>query len=286
MKAIVAGCFVPLCAVVLLAQGPPPDGGRFGGPRGLEGPGGFAGRGGLLGAGPGSREVVTNAPYSAVETVSRQQTLVNGNSISTRSQSNVSRDSAGRVRTEETITPPASSGKSAFTVVTIFDPVAGYRYVLDSSSMIARQSPLPKSNRPAPTTSGTPTASARPAARTRPNTASVELSAQSINNENSKGKQVSETIPAGAIGNAQAIQVVRTSWISTDLNVPVQIKTVDPRNGTSEMDLTNIVHSEPNPSLFVVPPGYTVQQGGGRGPGGGGPRGGGRRAPTTGTTAQ
>jgi hypothetical protein len=59
--------------------------------------------------------------------------------------------------------------------------------------------------------------------------------------------------------------------------VPVQIKTSDPRNGTSDMELTNIAQSEPSPSLFVVPAGYTVQQGGGRGPGG--PRGGGRRGP-------
>ena len=283
MKAILAGCFVPLCAVVLLAQGP--GGGRFGGPRGLEGVAGFAGRGGLLGAGPGSPAIVTNAPYSAVETVTRQQTLANGNSISTRAQSNVYRDSAGRIRTEETITPPASSGKAPFTMVTIFDPVAGYRYVLDSSSMTARQSPLPKFNRRAPN-SGSPAASARPADRMRPNTASVELSPQSINNEMAKGTQVSVTIPAGAIGNAQAIQVVRTSWISTELSVPVQIKTVDPRSGTSEMELTNIVHGEPNPALFVVPAGYTIEQGGGRGPGGGGPRGGGRRAPGGGSTAQ
>ena len=263
MKAIVAGCFVPLCAVALLAQGPPPGGGRFGGPRGLEGSAGFAGRGGLLGAGPGSRAIVTNAPYSAVETIGRQQTLANGNSISNKSQSNVYRDSAGRIRTEETITPPASSGKSAFTVVTIFDPVAGYRYVLDSSTMTARESPLPKSR-------GTAT-TPPPVRPTPPNVTNTDLGTASVNGESSKGTQVTDTIPAGAIGNAQPIQVVRVTWVSTDLSVPVQIKTTDPRNGTSDMELTSIVHSEPNASLFVVPAGYTVQQ---------------RRAPATGTPAQ
>jgi hypothetical protein len=137
--------------------------------------------------------------------------------------------------------------------------------------MTARQSPLPKSR-------GTAT-TAPPARPAPPNVTTSDLGTVNINSEASKGTQLTETIPAGAIGNAQAIQVVRTSWISTELNVPVQIKTVDPRNGTSEMELTNIVHSEPSPSLFVVPAGYTVQQGGGRGPGGGGPRGAGRRGP-------
>src|SRR5271165_2066185 len=101
MKSTIVLCFTPLFAAVLLAQGPG-GGGGFGGPRGFEGPAGFAGRGaGILGAGPGSRTPVTGAPYSATETLQRQQTLANGNQISTKEQSNVYRDSQGRIRTEE-----------------------------------------------------------------------------------------------------------------------------------------------------------------------------------------
>ena len=103
MKWSIAVCLVPILAAVLPAQGPPGRGREFGG-------GGFGGRGdGILGAGPGSRTPVTGAPYSAVETVQRQQPLANGNQISTKGQSTVYRDSQGRIRTEETITPPASS---------------------------------------------------------------------------------------------------------------------------------------------------------------------------------
>ena len=210
MKTTITLCFVPLLATVLFAQGPR-------GGRGFEGPGGFGGRGaGLLGAGPGSRMLVTGAPFSAVETLQTQQTLANGNQISNKVQSNVYRDGQGRIRTEETRTPPASSGKAASTIVTIFDPVAGFRYVLDSSTMIAYQSPLPKSN-------GTPPA--RPAPPARPNETSASLGTQVINGVSATGTQLTETIPAGAIGNAQAIQVVRITWISTELKVPVEIKT-------------------------------------------------------------
>jgi len=88
-----------------------------------------------------------------------------------------------------------------------------------------------------------------------------------VNGVPATGTQVVETIPAGAIGNAQAIQIVRISWISTALQVPVQIKTSDPRFGTTDMELTNIVQSEPSASLFVVPAGYAIQTGGpGSGP--------------------
>src|SRR5580658_141024 len=162
MKSTIALCLAPILGAVLLAQGPPGRGREFGG-------GGFGGRGdSILSAGPGSRTVVTGAPYSAVETVQRQQTLANGNQISTKGQSTVYRDSQGRIRTEETITPAASSGKAARTIVTIFDPVAGSRSVLDSSTMTARQSTLPDFR-------GRAGADARPAPPARPNVTTTSL---------------------------------------------------------------------------------------------------------------
>ena len=262
MKATITFGLVTVFAAGLLAQGPPPPGGG----RGFGG-GGFGGRDArVLGGGPGGA-VVTGAPYSAVEIVQRQQTLANGNQISTRTQTNAYRDSQGRVRTEETLTPPPGSSEQARTVITIFDPVAGYRYTLDPSTMTARQSGLP------PARNG---ANSRPAPPTPPNVTTTNLGTAVINGVSATGTQLTETIPASAIGNAQPIQIVRTTWVSTDLKVPVQIKTADPRFGTTDMELTNIAQAEPSASLFVVPAGYTIQQGG-RGPGG--PRGAARRGP-------
>ena len=103
----------------------------------------------------------------------------------------------------------------------------------------------------------------------------TSLGTQSINGVAATGTQITETIAAGLIGNAQAIQVVRVTWISNDLKVPVEIKSSDPRFGATDMELTNIVQAEPSPALFVVPAGYTVKAGG-RGPG---PMRGGRRGP-------
>jgi hypothetical protein len=262
MKASIAFCFAALFAATLMAQKPLGGGGGFGGP------GGFAGRGpGMLGVGPGSRTPVTGAPYSATETLQRQQSLANGNQILTKEQSNVNRDGQGRIRTEETITPPAATGKPAFTRITIFDPVAGFQYILDSSTMTARQFPVPafKGVRQPPPD--------RPARPTPPNVTTTSLGTQSINGVAATGTQITETIPAGAIGNAQPIQIVRITWISNDLKVPVQIKTSDPRFGSSDMELTNIATTEPSASLFIVPAGYTIQQGGGGRNGGPGAQG-------------
>jgi hypothetical protein len=100
----------------------------------------------------------------------------------------------------------------------------------------------------------------------------TDLTPQSVNGVLAAGTQHSETIPAGAIGNARPIQTTRITWVSNDLKVPVRIQSSDPRFGSTDMELTNISQGEPSASLFVVPAGYTVKTGG---PGGfGGPRGG------------
>jgi hypothetical protein len=258
---------LPLCVAALFAQGP---GGRGFGPGGF-GPGGFGGFGGrgpgLLGAGP--RTPVTGAPYSATETLTTQQTLSTGNQISRTQQATVARDNQGRISTSETITPSAASGKAPFTIQTIFDPVAGYRYELNSSTMIAIQTSLPK-----PPT-GTPPTRTPPTGANAPVRTTASLGTSTINGVLATGTQITETIPAGsALGNAQPIQIVRTTWVSTALTVPVEIKTVDPRFGTRDLEVTNIATSEPSASLFLVPAGYTIKQ---SGHGEGGPGGSGRR---------
>jgi len=277
MKYANAVLFVLLPASALLAQGP-------------RGGGGFGpmGRGPGMGGGP---SVVTGAPYSATEVVQSQETLADGNVIQRKRTTNVYRDSQGRVRTEETITPEASTGKQPYTLVTILDYVGGKRYVLNSSTMTGTQSPLRAPHNPPPGSANA--AGVVPGGRRgggpnggngagngnaqsdalRPNVVRTALNPQSVNGVLAAGTQHTETIPVGAIGNARAIQTTRVTWVSNDLKVPVQIKSNDPRFGSTDMELTNIVQAEPSGSLFVVPAGYTVKAGNGFGPRGGGPGG-------------
>jgi hypothetical protein len=264
-SALVISLLLPACA--LFAQGPRGSGGF--GPMGGRGAGMFGGpQGGF----------VTGAPYSGVEVVQRQEALADGNTITTKHQTNVFRDGVGRLRTEETITPSASSGKQPYTQVTILDYVGGNRYLLDSSTMTAYQSPL----RTPPARSGAagagktmPRVATPGSGANAPQVVRTTLAPQAVNGLLSTGAHHVETIAAGQIGNERPIQIQRTVWVSNDLKVPVQIKSSDPRFGTTVMDLTNVVQSEPSPSLFMVPAGYTLKTGGGRGFGGpgGGPGG-------------
>lgn len=261
-----------LASVCLMAQ--PPDG-RRGGPMGFgPGPGGPGGPGG-----PEMRKPVTGAPYSAVEVTTEQQALAGGNVIQRQTTRNIYRDGQGRTRTESQMTRPGPNGQSTtVTRITISDPVAGYIHEVDPQNKVVnsrRVRPMGTQNatRPAPRNGGGPGGRGpRPADA---NVKSEDLGTQNVNSVIAAGNRVTHTIPAGTIGNAMAIQSVHETWMAADLKVPVMVKVTDPRFGTRTTQLTQINRGEPDATLFQVPAGYTVHQGGPGGPGGRGPRGGG-----------
>ena len=79
-----------------------------------------------------------------------------------------------------------------------------------------------------------------------------------------QGTRTTRTIPAGAIGNEKPIVITVERWYSPDLQMNVMIKRSDPRTGENVFQLTNIMRSEPDASLFQVPPDYTVKEAGGK----------------------
>ena len=243
-RVLLAGLIV---AGNLLAQSPI-------GPRGrgsMGGPGG-AGSGGLV-----QVATVMGAAYSAVEVKTSQQVLAAGNSIQREERSNIYRDIQGRVRREATTT---GTDGQAQTHVTIADPVAGVVYELDAKNKVAFSRPA-RFSRISPTagTGPTPTMGAgQPPAETETNVKRETLAAQSMHGIMANGTRVTRTIPAGTIGNAQAIEIVRETWISDELKVPVMTKVSDPRVGTTVIELTDINRGQPDPSLFQVPPDYKV----------------------------
>ena len=253
MKKLAQFCSILLLAAgVVMAQGP---GGR--GP-GAYGRGGGEGAFGMEFAGPGSRTPVTGAPYSGVQVTQFQQTLEGTNQIARQQQSKVYRDSQGRVRIEGTAGAGAFHGQATKSSVHIFDPVAGYSHMLNPQKMTAVSMALPAPRQ------GASAAGRRPheagSGANAPQVTKEDLGTQTINGLAATGTRTTRTIPAGAIGNAQPIQTVREVWISTELKVPIVIKSSDPRFGNSVTQLTNITQAEPDASLFQVPAGYAVTQ--------------------------
>ena len=88
-------------------------------------------------------KVVKGAPYSAQAVTESVQTLADGNRIVHKNSAQVYRDSEGRTRRDQTvgaIGPYAAAGDPIQTFF-INDPVAGFNYILDPRSKVARKLP-------------------------------------------------------------------------------------------------------------------------------------------------
>ena len=223
-----------ICGLALIAQRPP-----FG-PEGHAGP-----WMGLMQ--PGSP--VTGAPYSGTESIQLEQTFSDGNKIEKNEQFKIYRDSQGRVRIEGAHTSP--KGTSA-TVVTIFDPVAGFMARLNPDKLIAMKHTLPASGSVPPRPHHPDGANATPVQK-------EDLGAKTINGLAVTGTRTTITIPAGQAGNSQPIVGVYETWISTALKVPVLETSTNPERGNSTRQLTVTSQSEPDPALFQIPSDYSVQ---------------------------
>lgn len=218
------------------------------------------GFGGMRGA-----KVVTGAPFSATAVSETTQTLVDGNHISRKTQSNVYRDSQGRVRREITLIgfgPLAGSGQSrSFTVIN--DPVAGTTFVLHPDQKTAEQ--MTRALGKMRGAMGGAMQAKREARQEKEiasgNLKKEDLGTQTIGGVLAQGTRVTRTIPAGQIGNEKPITVVRESWYSPDLQIVVKSTHSDPWVGQTTYTLTNIQRTEPDASLFAVPSDYTVTQG-------------------------
>jgi hypothetical protein len=91
--------------------------------------------------------------------------------------------------------------------------------------------------------------------------ASVEsLPSQMVNGALAQGTRTTETIPVGKIGNDRPIKVVNERWFSPDLQMLVKSTSSDPRFGDTTYQLSDIVQSSPDPSLFQIPSDYTIRK--------------------------
>jgi hypothetical protein len=236
--------------ILATTAGASAQGRRFPGPGPL-GPGDFAFIRGEFGI---ANKVVQGAPYTAQAVTQFSRTLADGNRIQRSATASVARDSDGRTRTERTLEAigplAALRSESGGMAVFIYDPVAGISYVLDPNSHTVRRKPIALRG---------PRNGQRPQ-ETR--IQSEDLGTQTIQGVNVQGKRATRTIPAGQAGNQLPIDIVTETWYSPDLQVVVMSRTSDPRFGQTLYQLTNINRAEPDHTLFVAPPDYTVREGG------------------------
>jgi hypothetical protein len=244
----------------------------------------------VAGSDPMRGPVVRNAPYSGDAVTTVIQTLGDATRIEQSTNAKFYRDSAGRMRREQTIIGLTAlrdargdpSGDTQ-TVITIFpNPDENLAFQLDTTARTAR-----RVGRAAPSvfTFNSPdtlswvTVQGSPS-RQDNRTVEQSLGTRQMEGLKATGHKTMTTIPTGEIGNDRPIEITDERWESPELQVLLYSRHSDPRTGVVEYRLTNINRLEPPLDLFTVPPDYTIlEEGRGGGQRGGGA--GGRGAPAS-----
>jgi hypothetical protein len=231
----------------------------------------------------GSNAPVQGAPYSATSTNENVQTLGDGTRIVQTSTGNIARDSQGRTRQDTSL--PAIGNLSAADaphLVFIQDPVAQTSYTLNLTDKTAQKMPaLPLNISTSGPVSGggkfniqiagaVAAGGAPPPGMAMQKTliaidqsqgSTEDLGSQTMEGVLVNGVRTTHTIPAGEIGNDQPISIVTEVWTSPDLKTIVCSKRSDPRMGEQTFQLTNIVRTEPDASMFTVPSDFKIVDG-------------------------
>lgn len=197
---------------------------------------------------------VTGVPFSADTTNESTQVLADGNRIHRETHGKMFRDSEGRTRTEIESAPPLPGAQTVRHVI-IHDPVERVFMLLDPDNKIARIHHLSA-------ISPTDSAIRRPPVqvlRQQDSDKSEQLGTMDVESLTVYGTRHTRTTPAGAIGNENPLVRVMESWFSPELKATLISVTDDPRLGHTSTTLSNIQRSEPDPSLFQVPPDYQVK---------------------------
>jgi hypothetical protein len=249
-------------ALVAGAQGPPRHG-EFGGPSG-PGPGGpMPGMfefGGLMGGFGG--KVVTGKPILADFTITHTATLP-GNTITNTTTGTFARSADGSTYRDvklSAIGPWAPSGKTQ-EFAYIRNVTTGMQYIVNVTKGTYRAFPIREHTPPPGGMKGRPD---------RPNSEGETVTDNPIGSYTdpvtktvypADDKQVTRTIPAGAIGNLNPIVITSERWYSSALDLLLENTHSDPRFGTTTYQLSNIGQS-PAASLFSPDPSFTEVKGG------------------------
>ena len=199
----------------------------------------------------GSREVLVsilipslpNAPFSAVVNTESIRQLANGTSITLKNHRAIARDRAGRIFQERRLlVPEDGKHESVVTQIEISDPVAHELFICMPREQVCQVEGFD-----VPAFQAPKTAAANRGANLQ------DLGKQLVGGVETLGTRETEVIETGKIGNDSPIEVQREYWYSPQLGVNLISRLQDPRVGSQNFELSDMVLAEPDAKLFKVP---------------------------------
>jgi len=200
------------------------------------------------------------APYAAQIVSATDQTLTNGTHIHRETKTKLYRDSQGRTRREMFSMQPEQP--DVISSIDIRDPVACSAYTLFPLNQTARRIPShveqPLDPQTAAKIQHAAESAPRPPEYVRPQETRENLGTQMIDGISTQGMRITMTFPAGARGNDHPIITVTEIWHSNELGLALLTKRTDVQFGDTTTHVRILDRSEPDPSLFQLPAGYTL----------------------------
>jgi hypothetical protein len=95
-----------------------------------------------------------------------------------------------------------------------------------------------------------------PTLQTKGTSSSEDLGTKTIAGLTAKGKRLTETIPAGQVGNDAALVVTHDTWTVAQPRITVMAVDDDPRTGKHTWEVTSFQKGDPDPALFTPPASY------------------------------
>ena len=203
---------------------------------------------------------IAGQPFSADLEIDRIQTLADGSHIHSAQHLQYYRDGEGRIRQEiYTRQGPYQQGLEELSTVTITDTPTNVHYSLLPRFHTGRQSVIFSQPVSPPTFPQAMSSPVRQPSPLTPKSVFESLGTQTIEGIVAEGNRVNTIWPINSQGNDAVFVTVSEGWRSEETGLKLLDKLSDPRSGVRVQRFTNIVRGEPDPSLFHVPPDYTIK---------------------------
>lgn len=191
-------------------------------------------------------------PFSGSFTGVRIMKLQDGGTITTTSTVRVARDSQGRVFRERHYYAPLNTNPDSTLIdFYIFDPTTHTQ----TNCIVATKRCIVSLYYRSLNVVEQPTG---PFDQGRRVLTRDSLGQETIDNLNAVGTRETVTIAQGVIGNDRPLNLVRDFWYSQELKTNLKIIRTDPRDGVVTVTLNVQSRSEPDPSIFAVPAGFST----------------------------
>ena len=197
---------------------------------------------------------IPTSPFSAVVNIERTMVRHDGSvPLQFKSSHYVARDSRGRIHNEMSALVPVTTTQTPPVIhIHLYDPQTR----ISTEINVAKRTFWTTTANHPPATEPPSIRFAAPDGNAPPNefTQQEDLGIRDFDGVAAHGIRETQTV---AESGGKEVVISDEYWYSQDLRVNVMVKHVDPCKGMTTMTVTQITRTEPDPTAFEVPEGYT-----------------------------